>query len=288
MTSNANISAIQATLEALEQDADLSEPNNFARRADAIDWLEFHLIDNQDPTIDELKLRAAQLQTRFRKIDQALLARLRGEIKVGKLNGAHLREVLCQSAGAGDSEFAGYDALDVLVAGVLELCQPPQETLPREAEMVFYQPTPARIVLALIDAAKISAQDVFYDLGSGLGQVCFLVNLLTGAKTIGVEYEPAFCDSARQSASNLNLKNIEFINRDARTLDYTDGTVFFLYTPFKGKMLQTVLRKLETQQRQIRVGTFGSCTPVVAQQWWLKPITQKFSGDYEFAVFDSR
>ncbi len=137
--------------------------------------------------------------------------------------------------------------------------------------MVFYQKTPARIILNHINKSEFKSKDVFFDLGSGLGQVVVLVNLLTGIKSIGVEYEPDFCRYARSRAEVLNLPDVEFINEDARYADYSSGTVFFLYTPFEGKILDDVLQKLkkESKNRKIKILTYGSCTPVVANQLWL-------------------
>jgi hypothetical protein len=46
-----------------------------------------------------------------------------------------------------------------------------------------------------------------------------------------------------------------------------------LYTPFTGAILREVLSALrrEALTRQIRICTFGPCTPLVAQEPWVSP-----------------
>ena len=48
----------------------------------------------------------------------------------------------------------------------------------------------------------------------------------------------------------LNLSEVDFINVDAREAEYADGTVFFLYTPFEGKMLLEVLGRLKEEAQR--------------------------------------
>jgi len=97
------------------------------------------------------------------------------------------------------------------------------------------------------------------------------VNLISGAGVRGIEYEPDYCHYAKTSASQLGLSNVEFINKDARNGDYTRGTVFFLYTPFGGRMLQDMLDILEkeSKKRTITLFTYGPCSSHVARQHWL-------------------
>jgi SAM-dependent methyltransferase len=160
-------------------------------------------------------------------------------------------------------------------------------------EMVHCEPTPARVVLELVDYAGLTSQSIFYDLGSGLGQVAILVNLLTGVRSKGVEVDPVLCGYARQCATRLGLPNVTFVQGDARTVNYDDGTHFFLFTPFRGMILQTVLARLQTiaQQRPLTICTYGPCTPTVAQQGWLR--AREYDGDhtgdheYKLAIFTS-
>jgi SAM-dependent methyltransferase len=184
-----------------------------------------------------------------------------------------------------------YGVADTFVRTLLQIGDSPEETLEKEPEMVFYKPTPVRIVLELIEKADITGDDVFYDLGSGLGQVAILVHLLSGAGVMGIEYEPSYCAYAHQRAQRLDLSGVAFVNVDARAADLSDGTIFYLYTPFRGQILQDVLDKLkaESLKRSIRVCTCGPCTPSVAEQDWLECTFEAHADEVEYhaAIFES-
>jgi hypothetical protein len=67
---------------------------------------------------------------------------------------------------------------------------------------------------------------------------------------------------------------MRFVQGDARAADLSDGTVFYLYTPFTGTILRDVLNLLrdEAVRREIRICTFGLCTPAVAEEQWLSVV----------------
>jgi SAM-dependent methyltransferase len=179
--------------------------------------------------------------------------------------------------------------LDVFVNGIMGIGQTPEETIILQSGMIGYIPTPACAIFALLEHARLDANDIFYDLGSGLGRVALLVGLLTPAQARGIEIEPAFCAYAQQCAQTLRLPRVSFINGDVREADYADGTLFFMYTPFTGRMLQEVLAQLQQVSHRgvIRIAAYGPCTPHVAAQSWLQPIAcQTFAHD-TLAIFTS-
>ncbi|MDY6878157.1 MAG: hypothetical protein SWK90_18395 [Chloroflexota bacterium] len=296
---------IQSDIKAIEKNEALDEEANFIDRANAIDFIEFHIIyridcmlrsGSQVEDLAELKQRAEALKNHLEKIDETLFHRLRANIRSGNYTCEDLRHQFDKYIEHADKERSqddvGYDALDMFVNGLLRIEGALEETRQREPDMVFLQPTPARIVLELVEEANITQDDVFYDLGSGLGQVPILVRLLTGAKTKGVEFESVYCDYARRCARRLYLSHVEFINLDARNADYSDGTIFFMYTPFMGKLLQEVLEKLEceSQKRTIRICAYGPCVLLVSNQSWLRRIDQTDQNadpEYELARFKS-
>ncbi|MBI4789009.1 MAG: hypothetical protein HY782_18410 [Chloroflexi bacterium] len=279
---------IASEIQDIENDASLADMTNFAARVAVIDRIEFRILDRLDGLGDlpELSRRAEGLQNDLEAINQALFRGLREQIRLGNCTGAAFRNEMLRYTGAA-SDAHGYDAIDVFVNGLLRGDTAPAETRPREPEMVFYQPTPARIVLEL--ARKIGKGDVFYDLGSGLGQVTVLVNLLAGCKSIGIEFESAYCDYARGCAAQLELSRVEFVNADARNADYSDGTVFFMYTPFKGAILRRVLERLAAQARKraITIGSYGPCTLDLSKQSWLTRMDQNGNVENKLAIFAS-
>jgi hypothetical protein len=266
-------------IRAIEVDESLFVEANFAGRSETIDFLDYHIIDRikslleQDSDRVELELlreRAKRMETELEKIDTCMFERVRGEIAAGVRPGSFERLIrgLLDHAAAVDEQ--GYDVLDTFVNGLFSDRPLPVGTMALMPGMVSFHKTPARVVFTLIRLAEMGSEDMFFDIGSGLGQVVLLVNLISGARGMGIEYEPAYCAYASAVASRLRLTDAEFINADARDVDYSKGTVFFLYTPFEGRLLQDVLRLLqkESLSRSIRIFTYGPCSmPVAAEDW---------------------
>jgi SAM-dependent methyltransferase len=228
------------------------------------------------------------------EIDTNLFQKLRADIKSGGYTGKAFINLVNEYvdfnvADNEHQEYPGYDNLDIFINGLSPLQTMPEQTKDLEPEMVYYQKTPARVIFELVEKVHFGNDDVFFDLGSGLGQVAILVNLLTGITVKGVEFEPAFCDYARACAAELNLTNVTFINADARKADYSDGTLFFMFTPFRGDIMQEVLAILrkESLQRKIKIITYGPCTAQVASQNWFHFATPKNDDVYKLAVFTS-
>lgn len=294
---------ILSEIKAIRKDERLYQEKNFNARLQAIDYIEFHVIDRIDALIEStddfelmnfLKQHAKKVICHLENVDKKMFHELRTKISQGGYKGKLLMDLIDEYLDYNlplflQQDAIGYDNLDVFLNGLLNNQYPPVETKPREPEMVYYQKTPARIIFKLIEKADFKPHDVFFDLGSGLGQVTILVNLLTSVISKGVEFEPAFCSYAKACAADLNLKHLDFINTDARYADYSLGTVFFMYTPFEGKMLQETLQNLkdEAKKRKIKIFTFGACTHEVAKQNWLINSCGTQDGSGEFGEFIS-
>lgn len=282
---SALITEIQADIRSVEDNLTLFDETNFCERADAIDFLDFHVIDRiisfdddgalQEPFVD-LMQKAQTLKSGLELVDNELFLRLRTEIKSGAHQGVGFKMMIDwyvhEDVGSLPKNGLGYDHLDLFIDRLLPQPILSEEILEPEAEMVFYQKTPARVVFEMVNRANLTERDVFFDLGSGLGQVAILVKLMTEAVVTGIEFEPAYNHYAKTCVSELNLNRIGFINEDARTADYSSGSVFFLYTPFQGRIMTQVLALLEkeAQKRLIRIFTYGPCTSRIAQEKWLR------------------
>ena len=218
--------------------------------------------------------RAKALYSKLEGTNRRLYESIRSEIQRGALSATLLHWASERGRGeksTGEVNGEGYDWLDELISGVLQLEMPAAEAGRLNAEMVAYQPTPARHIFDLMRRTALDERDVLVDLGSGLGHVPLTTAIFTGARSIGIEREAGYVDCARRSADALRLSNVTFIEQDARETGLSSGTVFYLYTPFVGSILRGVLELLrkEAASRSIRVCTFGPCTATVAHEQWL-------------------
>jgi hypothetical protein len=274
------IDALQRLVLQLDNELLLREPDQLRQRLEALDLFDAYLPDfppsayNPEPDEVELCRRARAIRSRLEAVNSALYQAIRSEIQRGAGRDALFRWVPMEETAAPVSGM-GYDYLDELIGGVFEFEEPEDGEISREPEIVFYQPTPARHIFHLIGLASLTASDVLVDLGSGLGHVPLLASICTAAQCIGIEMEAAYVERARQCAAKLNLDRATFLQQDARTADLSTGTVFYLYTPFTGSILRTVLDRLrcEAASRPIRICTYGPCTSVIAAEPWLEAST---------------
>ena len=274
--------AARALVAELERDRTLDDPAQLRRRVSAAEQLEAYMPGGSQrgeggtaPHDAALHDRARAIHMRLEAANGELFESIRRDVRQAR-GPQRLAEWLEPDVGAesapepprGDA----YDYLDVLVAGILQF-DTPAGTLGLAPEMVAYQPTPARHIFDLIRRAHLATDDVLVDLGSGLGHVPLLAAICTSASGMGVELQPAYVDVARRSARALGITRATFLQQDARSVDVSAGTVFYLYTPFTGNILRDVLDSLRRAAavRTIRVCTLGPGTEVVGLEPWLQP-----------------
>lgn len=99
----------------------------------------------------------------------------------------------------------------------------------------FNETSDEQIEEALLEA-KVGPGDVFIDLGAGLGKVVEAAKK-KGATARGIEIQRELVEKARAMGR-------EMVCADAREADLADGTVFYLYSPFTGRVLERVMDRL--------------------------------------------
>lgn len=257
---------LQTLLDALEHDAGLREPDALRERFDALDRIELLQLGGA-PGPGASALRIVALREDFEAMNTASFAHAREAIRRGVVP-ALLQRCLDEP---GHAEGDGYDWRDELVEGVLQLRPPSAATGPLPADMVAYQPTPARHIFDLLAQARLGAHDVLVDLGSGLGHVPLLAAICSEAASIGIEREASYVECAQAAADALRLSRARFLCMDARTADFAEGTLFYLYTPFRGAVLRAVLDALqrEAQCRPLRVAAHGPIVTALTAESWL-------------------
>jgi len=146
---------------------------------------------------------------------------------------------------------------DAAVEELLGIGPASDSTPPGEHLIGHHASGVAAIVRTLIEVPVV-AEDVVIDLGSGLGKVVFLARLLTGATVRGVELQAGLVERARRARARLGI-DVDLVEGDVRDAHIEDGTVFFLYAPFTGPVLDAVALRLKAvaQERAIVVAALG-------------------------------
>jgi hypothetical protein len=293
-----DIEKLHAELNDLLADDALFEETNLHARNEAIVFIKY--------VGDVLKIpgyvgilapqfqQALKLQDALRNVNESLFQRVRTEIKNGDFTPESLRKLFNRFTSykpreRGEPSFE-YDGLDILLEQVLFPTPPPSESRERSADMIRYEATPARIVLELIDTVKFIPSDVFIDIGSGLGVVVMLVNLLTGVQSIGIEYDPVYARYAQKQATAFGLEKVSFINVDARDADLNIGNIFYLFTPFVNEVFDSVLERLRytSIRKPVHICSYGTITYDLVKLPWLQLLDPAMEHDFTLAVFTSK
>lgn len=147
------------------------------------------------------------------------------------------------------------------------LPRPSARALRDDDELVDCIPSGVAAVARALAQARVGPDDIFVDVGSGLGTVAVLAHLLTGATVIGVEIQPDLVAASRRRADDLGLTGVSFVEADARTA-LPRGSVYYLYTPCVGDSMARVQAQLLdiAQTQQIAICTLGFDLPPCASR----------------------
>jgi ribosomal protein L11 methylase PrmA len=95
---------------------------------------------------------------------------------------------------------------------------------------VIFVPTPQEVVDAMLEVAKVTKNDVVYDLGSGDGRIPVTAAKKYGARAVGIDIDPQRIKEANANAEAAGVTaNVKFMNADLFTTDISQASVVTLY-----------------------------------------------------------
>lgn len=217
--------------------------------------------------VDERRELLAVL-TELRAAARQSHAQLRSRIAAGELVGGRLREAFDAAAPLERDHF---------VEEVLGIAYPPLDEGAPGTDLMSYAPSGYDEIVYAFDRSGLAAGDRFLDLGAGLGKVVLLAELLTGATSLGVEYDAKLCELGNDARRQLGLPGVQLRAQDARELASVDADVVFMYLPFSGEVLVAVMaRLLGTAMRPrclctgaLDLARYPELVPLGAPQSWL-------------------
>jgi predicted RNA methylase len=116
---------------------------------------------------------------------------------------------------------------------------------------IGFEPTPMAVVDAMLELARVKADDVVYDLGSGDGRIVIRAAQKYGARGVGVEIQPGLVEAARRAAAQAGVADrVTFVEDNFFHADISGASVVMLY------LWPSVNDRLEARLRQeLRPGT---------------------------------
>ena len=120
--------------------------------------------------------------------------------------------------------------LSLAIIGVLVAPSSAQTPAQLRSPDVIFVPTPQEVVDAMLKLAKVTANDVVYDLGSGDGRIPITAARTYGARGVGIDIDP---QRIKEATANLQAAGVgdkvRFLNQDLFTTNISEATVVTLY-----------------------------------------------------------
>jgi len=149
---------------------------------------------------------------------------------------------------------------------------------------VIFVPTPQEVVDKMLEAAKVTKDDVVYDLGCGDGRIVCTAAKTFKCKAMGFDIDPKRIKESEESKSKLDKdiqKMVTFEKKDIFKLDLSEATVVTLY------LLPSLNVKLIPQLKKLKKGS-----RIVSHDFDMKGVTpdkgypiQVKVGDREVPVY---
>lgn len=117
---------------------------------------------------------------------------------------------------------------------------------------VPYVSTKQEVVDAMLKLAKVTKNDVVYDLGCGDGRIVITAAKEYGATGIGIDIDPERIKEANKNAQEAKVKNkVKFVKGDLFDADLSKASVVMLYLlpSVNLKLRPKLLKELKTGTR---------------------------------------
>ena len=151
--------------------------------------------------------------------------------------------------------------------------KPFEPTVGQAGKDVVWVPTPQPLVEKMLDMAKIGAQDLHYDLGSGDGRTV-ITAAKRGARSFGIEYNPDMVELSKRNAAAAKVSpdRATFVQADLFETDFSKANVVTLF------LLPSINMKLRDKILAMAPGTRIVANTFTMEDWQADQ-TETVSGD---------
>ena len=119
---------------------------------------------------------------------------------------------------------------------------------------VIFVPTPQEVVDAMLKLAKVTKNDVVYDLGSGDGRIPITAAKTYGARAVGIDIDPQRIREANENAKKAGVEHlVRFEENDLFKASIREASVvtLFLLTSVNARLRPKLLQELRPGTRVV-------------------------------------
>ena len=152
--------------------------------------------------------------------------------------------------------YRGFAATAALTLGLLMGCATPQgaDYQPQRGQSgkdVIWIPTSPELVTRMLNMAKVTSQDIVYDLGAGDGIIAITAAKQFGARAYGIEYNPQMALHAQNNVRAAGVADKVSIRQgDIFEEKFDEATVVTMYLlPHLNLKLRPILLKMKPGTR---------------------------------------
>jgi SAM-dependent methyltransferase len=126
-----------------------------------------------------------------------------------------------------------------------------QPSMGQSGKDVVWVPTPEALVIRMLTAAKVTKDDLVYDLGAGEGRIPIAAAKQFGARAVGIEYNADMADLARRNTRRAGVEDkVNIITGDIFQEDFSRATVVTMYLlPELNLRLRPIILKMKPGTR---------------------------------------
>ena len=146
-------------------------------------------------------------------------------------------------------------------AAFAQQAQPFKPEVGQGGKDVVWVPTPQALVDKMLDMAKVTAQDVVMDLGSGDG-ITVITAAKRGARAIGIEYNPDMVELSKANAEKAGVADrTTFMKADLFETDLSQATVITMF------LLPQINMQLRPKILDLKPGTRVVSNSFTMEEW---------------------
>jgi SAM-dependent methyltransferase len=126
-----------------------------------------------------------------------------------------------------------------------------QPTVGQAGKDVIWVPTPDALVTKMLQAAKVTKDDLVFDLGSGDGKIPIAAAKQFGARAVGIEYNADMAELARRNVKRAGVDgSVQIVTGDIFKEDFSKASVVTMYLlPDLNLKLRPIILKMKPGTR---------------------------------------